>query len=75
MSDEQKQELINKIQVEETLNIKLTATLNETTRIAGELRVNAETLPTDDGLKEILVEGTTVLKKFNKALNEYLSKK
>lgn len=68
------EEIINKIQVEETINIKLTGTLNETTRIAGELRVNAETLTNDEELKTILSEGSIALKEFNKKVNKYLSK-
>ena len=72
---EEKQELIQKINVEETINIKLTSTLNETTRIAGELRVNAETLETDDELKSILSEGSKALKEFNRKINNYMSKR
>ena len=72
---EEKQELIQKINVEETINIKLASTLNETTRIAGELRVNAETLETDDELKSILSEGSKALKEFNKKINNYMSKR
>lgn len=75
MTEQEKQELIQKINVEETINIKLTSTLNETTRIAGELRVNAETLETDDKLKAILSEGSQALKKFNKQINEYMSRR
>lgn len=72
---EEKEKLIQKINVEETINIKLTSTLNETTRIAGELRVNAETLETDDELKSILSEGSKALKEFNRKINNYMSKR
>lgn len=72
---EEKEKLIQEINVEETINIKLTSTLNETTRIAGELRVNAETLETDDELKSILSEGSKALKEFNKKINNYMSKR
>jgi hypothetical protein len=72
---EEKEKLIQEINVEETINIKLTSTLNETTRIAGELRVNAETLETDDELKSILSEGSKALKEFNRKINNYMSKR
>ena len=72
---EEKEKLIQEINVEETINIKLTNTLNETTRIAGELRVNAETLETDDELKSILSEGSKALKEFNRKINNYMSKR
>ena len=72
---EEKEKLIQEINVEETINIKLTSTLNETTRIAGELRVNAETLETDEELKSILSEGSKALKEFNRKINNYMSKR
>lgn len=68
------QNKINTIQREETLNIKLTSVLNETTRIAGELRLNAETLAIDEELKQVLVQGSESLKAFNKGLTKFLSK-
>lgn len=75
MSENEKKELLQKINVEETINIKLTGVLNETTRLAGELRLNAETLEADEELKEVLREGSDNMKTFNKKLTLFLSKR
>ena len=75
MLENEKQELLQKINVEETINIKLTGVLNETTRLAGELRLNAETLEADEELKEVLREGSENMKTFNKKLTLFLSKR
>ena len=71
---EEVQKVVQQINVEETVNIKLTGVLNETTRIAGQLRLDAEMLEVDEELKRILRTGSEQLKEFNKKLTTFLSK-
>lgn len=70
--EKMKQETLNKISKEETLKIKLAETLKETTRIAGEFRLNSNIFE-DEELNKILEKGSNDLKEFNKNLSAYIS--
>lgn len=66
---------LNKINKEETLKLTLTETLRETTRIAGELRVNGKLFEEEHKeLAEILKKSSKDFANFNKAINTYLAK-
>lgn len=67
--------MIQKINKEETLKGILTDTLKETTRIAGELRLNGKLFEEEhQELSKILTESSEDFAKFNKAINTYLAK-
>lgn len=72
--EDEKKEVLNKISREETLKIKLAETLRETTKLAGEFRMNSEIFE-DEILIEILKKGSEALRSFNKELSGYLSNK
>ena len=63
---------VDEITREETLKLRLADLLKETTRLAGELKVNAETFE-DKKLKEIFSEGGKNITEFNKKLSAHLS--
>lgn len=69
---DEKEKLLNEINREETLKIKLAETLKETTRMAGEFRINSNIFE-DKKLKEILEKGAKDLKNFNRELSSYIS--
>ena len=71
MPDEKK-EILEKIQKEETVKLQVTNTLKETTRLCGELKINSEVLD-DDKLTAILKDFVPSLDSFNKQLAKYLS--
>ena len=71
--EQEKKELVNKVNQEETLKLHLTDTLRETTRLAGTFKVNAM-MYEDEKLVNLLNEGAEALSKFNKGLAEFLSK-
>lgn len=70
MNDEKK-EILEKINREETMKLKLTETLKETTRISAELKINSNVFD-DEKLNEILKKGSEDLNQFNKDLLNYL---
>lgn len=70
MNDEKK-EILEKINREETMKLKLTETLKETTRISAELKINSNVFD-DEKLNEILKKGSEDLNQFNKNLLNYL---
>ena len=72
MTEEEKKEMLNKINIEETTKIKLAETLKETVRLAGEFRLNANIFDNDE-LKKILDKGAKELSEFNKELSTYIS--
>ena len=55
-TEEMKQEILNKINKEETIKIKLAETLKETMRLAGEFRLNSK-IYDDEELNKILEKG------------------
>ncbi len=66
--------MIQKINKEETLKGILTDTLRETTRIAGELRLNGEMFEEEHAeLAKILKESAKDFTRFNKSINTYLA--
>lgn len=70
---EEKKEILDKINKEESVKLQVTNTLKETTRMAGEFKINAVVLE-DTKLTKILNDFIPNLDKFNKELAEYLSK-
>lgn len=72
-TEEMKKEILNTINKEETIKIKLAETLKETMRLAGEFRLNSK-IYDDEELNKILEEGAEGLKTFNKKLAAHLSK-
>lgn len=71
-TEEMKQEILNKINKEETIKIKLAETLKETMRLAGEFRLNSK-IYDDEKLNKILEKGAKDLKDFNQKLSAHLS--
>lgn len=70
----EKEILIQKINKEETLKGILTDTLRETTRIAGELKLNGKMFEEEHPeLAKILTDSAVDFAKFNKAINTYLA--
>ena len=69
---DEKEKLLNEMNREETLKIKLAETLKETTRMVGEFRINSNIFE-DKKLKEILEKGAKDLKNFNRELSSYIS--
>ena len=71
-TEEMKKEILNTINKEETIKIKLAETLKETMRLAGEFRLNSK-IYDDEELNKILEKGANALKVFNKELAAHLS--
>lgn len=71
-TEEMKQEMLNTINKEETIKIKLAETLKETMRLAGEFRLNSK-IYDDEKLNKILEKGAKDLKDFNQKLSAHLS--
>lgn len=69
MEQEKLLEIINK---EETVKLRIADTLKETVRMSGEFRLNSEMIE-DDELKKIYQEAGKNLAKFNKAAAKKLS--
>lgn len=73
--EEKNKEILEKISREETMKIKLTEVLKETTRLCAEFRLNSNSEAYEDKeLKEVLQKGAEDLKEFNKSLASYISK-
>jgi hypothetical protein len=72
-TEEMKKEILNTINKEETIKIKLAETLKETMRLAGEFRLNSK-IYDDEELNKILEKGAESLKEFNKELAAHISK-
>lgn len=73
--EEKNAELLNKISKEETMKIKLTEVLKETTRLCAEFRLNSNSEAYEnEELKNILTKGAEDLKDFNQSLASYISK-
>lgn len=73
--EEKNKELLDTISKEETMKIKLTEVLKETTRLCAEFRLNSNSEAYENNeLKGILVKGAEDLKDFNQSLALYISK-
>ncbi len=73
--EEKNAELLNQISKEETMKIKLTEVLKETTRLCAEFRLNSNSEAYEnEELKKILTKGAEDLKDFNQSLASYISK-
>lgn len=73
--EEKNKELLDTISKEETIKLKLTEVLKETTRLCAEFRLNSNSEAYEnEELNNILKKGAEDLKDFNKSLALYISK-